>query len=870
MSGRSEEEAHAAAASPANAVPQGQRRSRSGPDGGGSDQQPAAHRRRVGEAQQRPTWTLTSTVEEVLLFGREGPIPDIKLNDFLRRELGGRGVVEANDNVSLESFVAQPEAFIANEDDLRLTLASPFYTAIKEAIEDARRLVEHEVDTLQRWREFAQKNIVSPVGRAKLDAALAVAVEEEARQRREELEKLPWEERMYRSVYEARWSYVESGHATEPLGMRVVEANSSEPEKMWSAGEVNVIPHPGDIDAIAKIEEEEDEGEASDVRLEFLVLTSEKGWPYKKFAVAFKEVFVRKEVVRVWNVLKEDIDGWPTAAGSIFLRRAYVVVGTPGIGKSLAVGPFVLYQLLHYDAGKVPLVAYFVDGSMYLFHKTGEQAGTVVKYTNTDQGALVVRALAEKQIAGYYIFDVTKGLCPSEELPNEHWGGIVLTSPDKSNYEEWKKQRGALCIYVNCYTPRELKAFYAWQKRNSRIGEERRNTMVDDWKTMKQRIDMVGPLPRYVFDEGAFKARWEAIEAVLSGRSDAAWKRFAKLLFGKAEWRQDGTTHKLIKLVRVLVVERDENAEWGDESESEEEEESEAEEESGEEEEEEDEEEDVVVESSSNYPVSREVEKTLRRMVITENLQMSALLSALGTCCFGAAADLERLGCLTFLIGGVVEAVARKMKYIPRTAGGEPRGSVLADGHARGRFPSRPRLFEYKMEGARNTVIQKVDLETGVLYIPDTRPFPVLDAFYVAEVQPRAPPADPEQASATRTGDQSSAERVITFIGLQVTKRATHDTTASKMASFMEYMRSNFNNWEVLSEAMEWEFIYLRHSACTPMKRRQQCIILEEEKRSRSLKSASDFWERKVEQYQVQLDAEIAQLLVAANKRRLV
>ncbi|RNF00862.1 putative retrotransposon hot spot (RHS) protein [Trypanosoma conorhini] len=396
-----------------------------------------------------------------------------------------------------------------------------------------------------------------------------------------------------------------------------------------------------------------------------------------------------------------------------------------------------------------------------------------------------------------------------------------------------------------------MKAFYAWQRRNSHLNEEQTNTTPEEgWRTVKQRIVQVGPLPRYVFDDGAFKARWEAIEAALSCRSDAAWKRFAKLLFAKVEWSDDGATHKLIKLVRVLWVGGNNRA--------------------------------VVLaaaaaaaaagrrvsESSRNVPVAIEIEARLRRLVLKENFQMSALLSALGTCCLNAAAHLERLGCLAFLIGGVAEAVARKTKYIPRTAGGEPRASVLAEEHARGRFPRCSFLFEYTKRGPHEAEIQKVDLEPGVLYIPDTRLFPVLDAFYVAEVQPEAPPAEPGRARDTPTGDQSSAGKKMTLVGLQVTMQDTHDTTASKMALFMEYMRSNFNNWEVLKEAMGWEIIYIRHAESMPMTTRQRCTFTGQ--RSSDPQAPENFWERKVEQYQVQLDAEVAQLLVAANKRRLV
>ncbi|RNF06384.1 putative retrotransposon hot spot (RHS) protein, partial [Trypanosoma conorhini] len=201
MPGRREEQVHAAAeGNPATDVPQGQYRARSGP--GSDTRQPAAQRRRVEEAPPALRWTLASTVEEVLLEGSVRP-DRMKLNDFLRSQLDGVGVEPRNESVSMEDFLAGPGTFITSEG----VLDTIKKTELFKSVEEARKLAGQGVSTLQHWRGFARRGAASPQARGNLDAALDAAVEEEARQRREELEKLPRGKMMYRSVYEAKWGY---------------------------------------------------------------------------------------------------------------------------------------------------------------------------------------------------------------------------------------------------------------------------------------------------------------------------------------------------------------------------------------------------------------------------------------------------------------------------------------------------------------------------------------------------------------------------------------------------------------------------------------------------------------------------------------
>ncbi|KAH8606482.1 putative Retrotransposon hot spot protein [Trypanosoma vivax] len=66
------------------------------------------------------------------------------------------------------------------------------------------------------------------------------------------------------------------------------------------------------------------------------------------------------------------------------------------------------------------------------------------------------------------------------------------------------KDRNDKLIYVNCDDERDLKAFVAWQKlfplgQDAGITDELCKEISDEWKRVKQRIEQVGPLPRFVF-----------------------------------------------------------------------------------------------------------------------------------------------------------------------------------------------------------------------------------------------------------------------------------------------------------------------------------------------------------------------------------
>ncbi|RNC58632.1 retrotransposon hot spot protein (RHS), partial [Trypanosoma cruzi] len=101
-----------------------------------------------------------------------------------------------------------------------------------------------------------------------------------------------------------------------------------------------------------------------------MVLASDKGWPYswKTIQDPPKDVFVNCEVERLWQTVKGDLTAWFSPhGGTDFTPERRVLIGTPGIGKSMNAGSYLLYQLLHYDVEKLQVVVHcFGGGDAYV------------------------------------------------------------------------------------------------------------------------------------------------------------------------------------------------------------------------------------------------------------------------------------------------------------------------------------------------------------------------------------------------------------------------------------------------------------------------------------------------------------------------
>ncbi|KAF5214409.1 retrotransposon hot spot (RHS) protein [Trypanosoma cruzi] len=117
--------------------------------------------RREAEERLRRTqemkFTISTNIEDVLFKGRVR-VNEMKLSDYLTRELDGRGIVDTNRDVLLEEFFRDPTKYIRDKGALDEMQASGHYLSMKRAVkgevifdEDIRKLCDKGVNNLPGW-----------------------------------------------------------------------------------------------------------------------------------------------------------------------------------------------------------------------------------------------------------------------------------------------------------------------------------------------------------------------------------------------------------------------------------------------------------------------------------------------------------------------------------------------------------------------------------------------------------------------------------------------------------------------------------------------------------------------------------------------
>ncbi|RNC56217.1 retrotransposon hot spot (RHS) protein [Trypanosoma cruzi] len=303
--------------------------------------------------------------------------------------------------------------------------------------EDVHKLYKNGVHTLLKWSEAAAevKATVHGITNEFLDVAFEEARILTTTSAPEKLEGL------YESVYNARWHHVVEVPDDKGMGM---EVKKGKPKQSWKYREVG--------DTLEKDDVVEQSGAAPPV---LMVLTSDVGWPYTLVAPhrSGNDFFINSEVERMWQIVKRDLTKWfnnfhLTLNPSPLPR---VLIGTPGIGKSMAAGSYLLYQLLHCDAEKIQVVVHCFGKRTYVFDKTTR---AVTRYGDEDMCISELRSLGGHGRNVYIIYDVAKeGTPPPRHFaPTSGWGMIAVSFPKVNNYDEWAKQLQAARIIVNCPT----------------------------------------------------------------------------------------------------------------------------------------------------------------------------------------------------------------------------------------------------------------------------------------------------------------------------------------------------------------------------------------------------------------------------------
>ncbi|EKF39554.1 retrotransposon hot spot (RHS) protein, putative [Trypanosoma cruzi marinkellei] len=307
---------------------------------------------------------------------------------------------------------------------------------------DTKKLNANGVRCFEQWRGFERKDMRTPLERLKLDSALKLAPEEGV------------EEMLvgfYSSVYNARWSYI----------MEIPGGEWMEMETCWLKP-----PQSWTYKAVGRTLEKDDVLEQFSVpRLRLMVLTSDRGWPYSwTLEGPTRDCYVNCEVERVWQIVKGDLTEWfSTHGGNDFTPKRRVLIGTPGIGKSMAVGSYLLYQLLHYDVEKLQVVLYRIADRTFLFNKITK---TVSHYIGKEAVLTAVKEFSGCGMRGYFIQNVAEPSHePSVRLLPRGWCMITVTPPEERDNRGRKKQLKGRRIVMRCPEENDVKAMCVWKKR---------------------------------------------------------------------------------------------------------------------------------------------------------------------------------------------------------------------------------------------------------------------------------------------------------------------------------------------------------------------------------------------------------------------
>ncbi|CCD15843.1 unnamed protein product, partial [Trypanosoma congolense IL3000] len=365
---------------------------------------PAAVRHDVSE---RPSgrWTLDSPVEDVLMEDCGG-LDGMRLHDFLMKYFKRTFGVE---DTSMCVFMDDPSLCVSDESVLRwITNSSPYrefvedYEIYKTMREGVDRLSARGIFSLLQWARAEAANEVRDVNacvRGMLNAAILSVRRYEEATRYVNAHSVKVIDGVYDSVFNARWSYVvrsdEYGEGT--LGMGVLRVSEGEQPHLWSEAQADIKPEPDpdepwEGDVVPGVEEGEQPSllseEQADVpydpeepwegdevpgvggKLVMATLKSQKGWPYMLFNAnktqekgaeslteynAVCDAYIRRENLRVWHIVKKGLDEWLNGVKEV---HPFIVISTPGIGKSFATGSVLLYQMLHYKSEDLKVVAY--------------------------------------------------------------------------------------------------------------------------------------------------------------------------------------------------------------------------------------------------------------------------------------------------------------------------------------------------------------------------------------------------------------------------------------------------------------------------------------------------------------------------------
>ncbi|PBJ76464.1 retrotransposon hot spot (RHS) protein [Trypanosoma cruzi cruzi] len=474
----------------------------------------------------------------------------------------------------------------------------------------------------------------------------------------------------YKSVYNASWHHVMEVPGGEGTGMEVHEGK---PPQSWT------------YKAVGRTLEKDDAVEPSGApRLRLMVLTSERAWDFLG-RDAITDCYVNCEVDRVWQIVKGDLTEWfSSRPEDHFTPHPRLLTGTPGIGKTMAAGLYLLYQLLHYDAELLPVVVFFVWGrEAYVFKKTTE---TVTRYMGKSMMIKFVKELSRRGMKGYIIYDVGGRLdIPSPCLPPGGWGMLVVATPEKTSYIHWANEKRAVRIIMNCPDESDVKAMCVWKKRNQPPQQQ-----AEYWREVKGHMDKLGPILRYIFDEEGYKFWIPNCHNLVDGTPPWGVQRY--FVFGTSKlWEGNKVLEYLARIVRVRGERNGE--------------------------------------SPFNAPITAHLaSKTLCKLkTLMTQAEFNLFVSRIRDCLMHA--DFGKCAMFAFLNVVFMAAIRRKLKEL-RPPTRRPSHRCAPDVHSQ----EGPTSHYFLPSVER--IDKKTCINHRVLYIPEAENFPLVDGFFFMDSNP--------------------------------------------------------------------------------------------------------------------------------------
>ncbi|RNC55676.1 retrotransposon hot spot (RHS) protein [Trypanosoma cruzi] len=134
----------------------------------------------------------------------------------------------------------------------------------------------------------------------------------------------------------------------------------------------------------------------------------------------------------------------------------------------------------------------------------------------------LVKDLSWRGMKGYIIYELGGRfdiLPPC--LPPGEWVMIVVATLEETSYIHWASEKRAVRIIMDCPDESDVKAMCVWKKRNQPVQQQ-----AEHWRELRGRMDKVGPILRYIFDEGNCNARIDGCHSFVDGTTSRGIERY--------------------------------------------------------------------------------------------------------------------------------------------------------------------------------------------------------------------------------------------------------------------------------------------------------------------------------------------------------